>query len=529
MKAGFSALDYSILVFYVLGSVTLGLWFARKQNSVEGYYLAERSAPWWAVAISLISSDLTAISYMGCAALVFTSDLQISLGALMMPAAALFVAYIFVPFMARLRLFTVYEYLEHRFNVGVRTVASVLFMLTRSSHLSVALYAASLALSEMVGLNVWFSLLIMGGLTTLYTVFGGMKAVLWTDVAQFFVLMGGLVAVLVGVAMAFHWDVGMIWRIASNPPNIHAPWLAHGASNAVSHTRFFNFGTSFFQMTFWIIMIYGFLAVIGSYGSDQVLVQRYLAAGSKAQMAKSLVAGGLITLPMNILMYSSGIFLVAYYNHFLNVPGHEWVSGLTDPNRVMPHFVSHGIPGVLGAIVIAGLFAGTMASLSAGLNSLSTVSYIDVWKRFGKGKAESAKKGVARAKLITLGWGIVIVFGAKLVGGQDTILAILNKVMSPFAGPLLGMFLLGMLSKRANTFGVIAGVIFGAGATIFVTYVLKIHWLWYFVVGSMGTLVSGYIFSLLAPAPDTEETGHLTYAGSRALAEEAIPAGTENA
>jgi SSS family transporter len=529
MKASFSALDYAILIFYVLGSVSLGLWFARKQNSVEGYYLAERSAPWWAVAISLISSDLTAISYMGCAALVFTTDLQISLGSIMMPAAAIFVAFIFVPFMARLRLFSVYEYLEHRFNVGVRTVASILFMLTRSSHLAVALYAAALALSEIIGVNIWFSLIILGGLTTLYTVFGGMKAVLWTDVAQFFVLMGGLVAVLVGVAIAFHWDIGMIWRIASHPTQAHAPWLSHGNTSVASHTRFFNFGSGFYAMTFWIIMINAFLAVIGAYGSDQVLVQRYLAAGSKAQMAKSLIAGGLITLPVNVLMYASGIFLVAYYNHFLNVPGHEWVSGLTDANRVMAHFVTHGIPGILGAIVIAGLFAGTMASLSAGLNSLSTVSYMDVWTRFGKSKTDSAKQSVTRAKLITLGWGVMVVFAARLVGGDETIFAILNKVMSPFAGPLLGMFLLGMLSKRANTFGVVAGAIFGAAATVFVTYVLKIHWLWYFVVGSMGSLVGGFIFSYLAPAPNTEEVGHLTYAGSRFLVEEEIPAVSENA
>lgn len=499
MQANFSLFDYSILILYVLASVTVGLWFARSQKSVEGYYLAERSAPWWAVAISIISSDTTAISYMGTAALVFTSDLQFSLGTFAFPLAALFVVQVFVPFLARLKVFTVYEYLEHRFNVQVRTVASALFMLTRGSHLSVALYAAALALAQVMGMPMWASLLMLGGLTTLYTVFGGMKAVLWTDVIQFFVLMGGVIAVLVGVAMAFHWDFAQIWRIASHPPTTVAPWQQGPADTTTCHTRMFDFGTSFYQMTFWIVLLNTFLSMVGAYGSDQVLVQRYLAAGSGKKMAVSLIGGSLITVPVNVLLYATGVFLVAYYYHFLNIPGHEWVSGLTDSNRVMTHFISHGLPGTLGAIVIAGLFAGTMSSFSAGLNSLSTATYIDFVTRFGK-KDESAKEGVRHAKVVTCVWGIAIILGARLIGGSDTIVAILAKVMSPFAGPLLGMFLLGMLSRRANNFGVIAGALVGAAVTVYVTYFTKIHWLWYFVMGSMSGLIAGFLLSFLRPA-----------------------------
>ncbi|MBI4027140.1 MAG: hypothetical protein HY360_19295, partial [Verrucomicrobia bacterium] len=310
MQANFSLFEYSILVLYVLASVTVGLWFARSQKSVEGYYLAERSAPWWAVAISIISSDTTAISYLGVAALVFTGDLQLLSGALAIPLAALFVSLVFVPFLARLKVFTIYEYLEHRFNVQVRTIASALFMLTRSSHLSVALYAASLALAEVIGMPIWASLLILGGLTTLYTVFGGMKAVLWTDVIQFFVLMGGVIAVLVGVAMAFHWDLVQIWQIASKPSPASAPWMK-GQTDTICHTRAFDFGTSFYRMTFWIVMINHFLSVIGAYGSDQVLVQRYLAAGSRKKMALSLIGGSLITVPVSVLLFATGIFFVA--------------------------------------------------------------------------------------------------------------------------------------------------------------------------------------------------------------------------
>ncbi|MCL5104499.1 MAG: sodium/solute symporter [Armatimonadetes bacterium] len=515
MQAHFSMAQLMIVVIYVLGSVTLGLWFAKRQKNVEGYYLAERSAPPWAVAISIISSDTSAISYMGCAAIVFTSDLQFSLQAVVYPFAALFVAMIFVPFLARLKLYTAYEYLEHRFNVGVRTFASALFMLTRGTHLAVALYAAALAMAAIMDIPVWVGILVLGGLTTLYTVLGGMKAVLWTDVAQFFVLMGGIVAVLVGVAMAFSWDFGAIWRIAAHPPAVaKVPWVGQEVSRSAAlgdHTRLFNLGTGFFEMTMWIILINGLLSGIGALGSDQVLVQRYLAAGSRKKMAVSLVAGGLINLPVMAGLYGAGIFLVAYYYRFLNQPGYEWVAGLTDANRVMAHFVTHGLPGALGAVVIAGLFAGTMSSFSAGLNSLSTATYIDFIKRFGKVKPTSDQEGVRQAKWVTLAWGVAVILVSALLGGKETIFAILNKLMSPFAGPLLGMFLLGMLSKRANNVGVVAGALFGAAATIFATYVLKIHWLWYFVVGSMGTLAGGYVLSFLSPARKPKEVAHLVF------------------
>lgn len=504
MQTNFSLFQYSILILYVVVSVMVGLWFARSQKSVEGYYLAERSAPWWAVAISIISSDTTAISYLGCAAFVFTGDLQMFPGVLACPFAALFVSLVFVPFLARSKVFTIYEYLEHRFNIQVRTVASALFMLTRGTHLSVALYVASLVLAQVMGIPIWVSLLILGGLTTLYTVFGGMKAVLWTDVMQFFVLVGGVIAVLVGVAMAFHWDLASIWRIASHPGSATAPWL-HGKTDPTGHTRMFDFGTSFYQMTFWIVMMSTFLQVVGSYGSDQVLVQRYLAAGSRKKMVLSLIGGSLLNLPLSLCLYGTGVFLVAYYNHFLNMPGHEWVNGLTDPNRVMTHFISHGLPGTLGAIVIAGLFAGTMSSFSAGLNSLSTATYIDFLTRFWK-KDESEREGVHHAKVVTCVWGIIIILGAMLIGGRDTIFAILAKVMSPFAGPLLGMFLLGMLTKRANSFGVLTGAIIGVAATVFVAYFTKLHWMWYFVTGSMVGFISGYYLSFLRPSQVAENS-----------------------
>src|SRR5262249_14993815 len=155
-------------------------------------------------------------------------------------------------------------------------------------------------------------------------------------------------------------------------------------------------------------------------------------------------------------------------------PGHGWVAGLTDPNRVMTHFISNGLPGKLGALVIAGLFAGAMSSFSAGLNSLSTATYVDFATRFGR-KPGSEQKNVALAKLLTLAWGAAIILVAAVIGGDEAIMMTAAKIMGPFSGPLLGLFLLGMLSKRANSFGAIAGALVGVVATVYVTYFTSAH------------------------------------------------------
>lgn len=497
MQANFSLLQYGIFLVYILATISVGLWFARGQKTMEEYYLAERSAPWWASAISIISSDITAVSYLGCAAVVFTGDLQLLAGTLALPLGALFVSLVFIPVLAARKVFTVYEYLEHRFDRKVRSIASALFLLMRGSHLAVALYAASFVLSEVLGFPLWLGLLVLGGLTTLYTMLGGMKAVLWTDVVQFFVLLGGLVAVLVGVSLAFHWDLREIWRTASTSMPAGAPWLA-GKADSLSHTRLFDFSLSAHGMNFWAILISGFFQAVGSYGSDQVLVQRYLAAGSRRRMAASLIGGSLLTMPVNALLFGVGVFLTAYYARFLNQPGFAWVGGLDDANRVMTHFITHGLPGFLAALVMAGLFAGTMSSFSAGLNSLSTATYVDFIRRF---RRQDDRHEVAVAKLVTGLWGLVIILAAILLGGGDVIFAILAKVMGPFAGPLLGMFLLGLWSKRARSMDVIAGTVLGVIATVAVTQFTSIHWLWYYVVGTVVAFAAGCLFSFVRRGP----------------------------
>ena len=236
MYRHFSFIDVGILIVYILITLYIGLRHARKQKSLEDYFLAERNIPWWAAGISIVAADTSAVSYIGLPAYVFQKDLQLLVGMLItLPVVWVVVACLFVPFLARLKLYTVYQYLEKRFGVVARSGASALFLLLRSGHLAVAIYAQALALNMITGLDTAVAVWICGGLVTFYTVLGGMKAVIWTDVTQFFVTTGGLIAVLSVVLWTFGGNVSEIWRMCSETG--HTRMVDSGRSAPLSKPR----------------------------------------------------------------------------------------------------------------------------------------------------------------------------------------------------------------------------------------------------------------------------------------------------
>ncbi len=241
---------------------------------------------------------------MGSPAWTYYNDLRYAMGTFVVPFIAITVAYLFIPFLVKLKVFTIYEYLEHRFSLNTRLFASAVFLLQRAAHLAIAIYAISLALQQIVGWSVWQCVAIVGALTTLYTVFGGMKAVLWTDVMQFFVLVGSVIVMTVIVLCSFHGNLSHIWQIA--------------AENG--HTKMFTFSYDFWDPRFWLemtvlgIVLGLFVSQVGAYGSDQVLVQRYIAAGSERMMAKSLFFSSLLQIPVMVLLYFLGLGFFAYYH-----------------------------------------------------------------------------------------------------------------------------------------------------------------------------------------------------------------------
>ena len=509
MAGGFGFSGYLILTVYMLATVSFGLTFARKQKSLAGYFLAERSAPWWAVGISVVACDFSAISFMGNTGWTYDSDLRLPMSTFMVPLIAWVVSYLFIPFLARLRVFTIYEYLEHRFSLSSRLFASAVFSLQRASHIAVAIFAISLAFQQIVGWPIWACTIALGLLTTLYTVFGGMKAVLWTDVMQFFVLVGGIFAMTGVVLWKFGGDAMTIWNVAA----------------ANGHTRMFNFDSNFFdpqfwlEMTLWGIFLGTLVSLVGAYGSDQVLVQRYIAAGSGRLMAKSLMFSAFLQIPVMVLLYFLGLGFFAYYHAPENVALLSSLNKLVADtggdvkNLVMPHFIRHVLPSGLAGLVFAGLFAATMSVFSSGLNSLSTVTCVDFIQRLRRLRSNSEELTLGNARWVTLVWGVSVTLASVGVGlaNLGSFVEATIAVIGFFSGPLLGMFLLGMFSMRANSRGAILGALCGfASALLLRNHVLFI---WYAFTGCVPTLIFGYLFSYLAPSEPRERVYPMTIWG----------------
>jgi SSS family transporter len=481
--------DVAVLTVYILLTLYLGLRHARRQKSLDSYFLADRSIPWWAAGISIVASDTSAISYIGLPAYVFSKDLQLMLGMLIaLPIVWVIVACLFIPFMARLQLYTIYQYLEKRFGVVARCGASALFLLLRSGHLAVAIYAQALALNMIAGLDITVGAFVCGGIVTFYTVLGGMEAVIWTDVAQFFVTTGGLLAVVFVIVWSFGGNALEIWRLCAE----------------TGHTRILTFDYSpFVTITLWWLVLGTGLNALGAYSTDQVLVQRYLATKSRRDMVNAIVLNGVISLPQVICLFATGLGLAAYY---MLHPALQ--STLTNSDQVLPHFIVSVLPTGVAGLVIAGMLAATMSSVSAGINSLSTATTIDFIQRFRR-RIGRSDRDVLMAKSVALVWGSLVTFAAAYVGRLGAVAEAAITVIGFFTGPLLAMFLLGVLTTRVNQWGVLLGAVVGTLAGWHVSD-QGVSWLLWGPTGCAAALVAGYASSYLFPPPSREEILPLT-------------------
>jgi len=517
------AILFGILLSYLGAVMYIGSRSARKQKSLEDFFLAGRSVPWWAAGVSIIAADMSAISYVGAPAWVFQKDLRLAVGLFLFPLFMVPVVYLFIPFMARLKLFTIYEYLERRFGLPSRLLASVMFILIVVGRMAVVIYTTSLILSVITGVPITVCIWILAGVTAAYTMLGGMEAVIWTDVMQFCVLVFGMVLILAVIAYAFGGHVGRIWLIASQ-----------GGHTAMIDPNLFSFSFKT-EVTLVALIVGGAVTNIAMYGSDQVIVQRYLATGSRGEMAKAVMFNGIVTLPVMGMLWLSGIGLAAYY-----AVHPALAATLTTPDQVVPHFVANALNPVVGGLIIAGIFAATMSTVSCGLNSLTTASVVDFYLR-SRGLAapedapdESTLKSDLRvARWSTLAWALVSTIGAMFVDELGTIVKAMGIINGFFVGPLLSVFLLGFLTTRANSFGAFAGALVGTAMTAVVARmpvpwlpsalqpasVFPISWLWYGPAGCLFTLVVGYVLSLARPAPRLDQIARLTLRGPSLVAE----------
>ena len=477
----FSLTDWLILGGY-LGTISIiGSLFYRKKTSAGEFFLGGRRMKAIPVAISLVAADMSAISYMGAPAWTYSHNLELVWSSWTYLFVAPVVMFLFMPFYSRFKFFTAYEYLERRFDLKTRLLGSGLFMLLRGSHVAIVIYAPSLVLSLITGLPLWGCVLIMGVCTTIYTTLGGMKAVIWTDVMQFTILIAGLVTV---VALSIGRVPGGLQTV------LH---VAHSAGRL----HLMNFSTDLSQVTtFWAAAIGGGFMALSTLGTDQAYLQRYFTTRSLKEGQRSILLDALIIVPVSLMLYSVGPVLYTFYKYY---PG--LLKGLPSTDALLPFFVMHELGGWFSGLIIASIFAASMAVMSAGINALTTATTVDFYKRILRPNCSDADT-VFAGRMGTIGWGAAATVAALFANRLGPIINAFNMINSFLGGPILGIFLLGMLTKRTRGTSAIIGALLGLTSVSLLAWRTSVAFFYYAIVGTVVTFACGWLISLFGPAPE---------------------------
>ncbi|MFO0888021.1 MAG: sodium/solute symporter [Isosphaeraceae bacterium] len=512
-------LDLGCFVFYMALLVGTGLFFTRRQRSLKEYLLADQDIHWIIVAVSVLAALFSGITYLGAPAEAYYHDLCYIWVLASFLIATPITTLVFLPFFRGLNLYTAYEYLDRRFDRRVRRIASALFIARVTLYMATVIYAPALAIMEITGWPLWISVLLSGAAATIYTTFGGMKAVIWTDSLQFVVLCGGILLIL-GFA------------VAEVPGGFAAAW---GLAAGEGRTRLLNLSLDPTErVTFWGALIGGTCHNLVQMVTDQISVQRYLTSKSLQECQRALWLKLGVTLPLVVFFYLTGTVLFGYYRvhperePVVNAAGQVVSRGEAagrgearplsggQQNRILPFFVVRQLPSPLPGILIAAVFGATIAAVSAGINALATAALVDFGGRPGTGgRSEAGQFRLAR--LLTVLFGIVATAMALGIGRLGTLVEVSIKTFGVFGGPLLGIFFLGVLSRRANGNGALIGGVAGAATGLAVAFSdrispISISMMWIPVASTGVTFAFGWLVSL-AFAPPGPEVDPLVFRG----------------
>ena len=479
-------IDYVVIIGYFVLLGGIGWYFSKQKESSSEYSLGGRKVQWWAAGISMFATGASAISFMAVPALAFSTNLVWTLPILIYVAGYFVQAYIIFPMLRRLQLTSTFEYLEQRFNVPLRLIASgqqVLFL--TFGRAAVVLVLPAIAISTTTGLNVFLSVAIMGLLTTVYTAIGGYKAVIWTEVFQ------GILKLLAPLAM-----IGVI---------IYA--LPGGVKEFISVSNDyhkFDIALLTWDVTvpaLWIMVLSSFIASTVQLAGDQPMIQRVFSAPEhevRRVAFMNVLCGIVISVVVNIL----GIGIFAYFRAY---PGLFDAGSQND--QIIPLFATQGLPAGLAGVVIAAIFASAMATVASNMNSVSTLYVEDFYRRWRPEATDERRLGVLK-------------FTAYLVGAIGTVMALLlaalpiksmmvvwSQVASLLGGGIVGVYTLGMLTTRANGVGAVCGAIASVVVALVVKLFTPLHWSTYMPVAIGSCLVVGYAVSLLFPGKPKDLTG----------------------
>jgi SSS family transporter len=489
-------LDWIVIVVYLCTMVGMGLYFylREKRNSTSDFFVGGRTIPFWAAGISLYAANTSSISFIAIPAKSFETNWQYLTNNLIAVLGLMFVAVWIVPLLRRLDLMSVFSYLETRFHPAIRMFASALCIAMQiGSRMSVILFLPALAIATITGIDVVWSVLIMGTFTIIYTAMGGMKAVIWTDVVQVIVKMGGAL-----FAIGF-----IVWHLHGGFGELVSTALAE------HKTKLFDFSFDLTKATVWGFLFLVLFDVVLTFPKDQVLMQRTLSTKSDKEAGRSIWALAMIMVPGGFVFYSIGTALFVYYK-----ANPERLDPMLPIDATFPLFIAAELPMGVTGMIIAGIFAAAMATLSSIMNSVATLASVDFYEKLAKNP--SPKKSVLFAEIATVVTGLLGISVALLLSRFDihSLFDVSIELAGLLGGGFAGAYTLGMFTRRANSPGVAIGVSSSIALTMCAWWMHLVHPYFYLAISIMLCIVIGYLASLLFPAPTRSLDGLTIYTKS---------------
>lgn len=488
-----SYIDLSIILIYLITIALIGAFSGGKQKSTTDYFMGGKNVPWWAVSFAIVAaetSSLTFISIPGLAYLTNLNFLQLTIGYVI---ARILVAFLFLPAYRTGELSTAYTFLENRFGLGVRRYASTVFLFTRVAADGVRLFSTAIPLALIFKATVIFanwsnfeiyaiSIIIIAFVSFLYTITGGVKGVIWADVIQMIIYIGGAVLAII--------------ILLNNIPHTF-DWSALGDKKQIFNLDFGNNISEFFSKPYTLIasLVGGIFLSMASHGTDQLIVQRLLTTKSLKDSQKAIIGSGIMVVFQFALFLIVGLLLYGFYNGVSitdpNSPFHK-------PDEIFPYFIIHSLPTGVKGIIIAGLFAAAMSTLAGSISSLSSSVMLDLYKPL-KGKDTDPKRDLYISRVLTIVWAIILTIVAFLfIQLQQSVVEIALGIASITYGGLLGTFLLGLFFKKVNQKSAIVGFSLGILTMVLIILIPKlmssaplVHWTWYVLIGSTVTILTG--------------------------------------
>ncbi|MCU1262552.1 MAG: sodium:solute symporter [Bryobacterales bacterium] len=471
-------LDLGVILLYLLGVTWFGARFRRERQTLKDYFLGGRNAPWWAISLSIVSAETSTLTIVGTPALAFGGNfafLQVVMGYLL---ARVVISVILLPQYFRGQMFTAYELMQRRFGTRIRKVTASTFLVTRALAEGVRVFAISIVISIILGTGELASILVIVGLTLFYTFEGGMTAVIWTDVIQMGMYVGGAI-------LSFFIILGKVpggWT--------HVVETAQAAHKFQVFDFSFAPTAAFFAKpySFWAGVIGGCFLTSASHGTDQLIVQRLLSARTLGESRLALFSSWVVVFVQFTLFLMIGVLLWVYFQDL-------HLAAPKPLDRLYPRFVWENVPRGLAGLIMAAILAAAMANLSAALNSLASTTVVDFLRPLLPNQSD--ERSLWQARIATVVWGVVLVAIGLVASHWGSVLESGLSIASVTLGILLGVFLLGCLTKRTGERAAITGVLAGLAVILYVKFATTIAFTWWVLIGSSATFITGYLASFV--------------------------------